>query len=246
MENNNAVIVKEREDAQALANKYLAEQYAYFKDTIELLDVKDDESQKHAGDLLLDLKKLNKKLEESRKGLVDPWNEHVKKINGVIKPVIEKFEELARALDKKTTAYLLLVEKRKREAAERARQAELAEMERKKQEAAKLAMAAESDTQGEVFAEQAANIATEQEALKNAEVVVHKNVKSETVSTSVVHNWKARVLESPKVPREYCCPDEKLLNKVAKERQKDIEAGIFRIPGVEFYDEPYSSSRSRF
>jgi len=47
-----------------------------------------------------------------------------------------------------------------------------------------------------------------------------------------VDNWKAEIVSPKDVPREYCMPDEKLLNKLAKERK-----GEFTCPGVQFVND---------
>ena len=51
--------------------------------------------------------------------------------------------------------------------------------------------------------------------------------------------WKARVVDAALVPREFCIPDESLLDKIARESK-----GTKRIPGVEFYaDERLAKAR---
>ncbi len=54
--------------------------------------------------------------------------------------------------------------------------------------------------------------------------------KTEGVSTTTL--WRWRVTDVDAIPREYLVPDEKLLNKVVRERKDST-----RIPGIEVYSE---------
>lgn len=62
-----------------------------------------------------------------------------------------------------------------------------------------------------------------------APVVVAPIQKSATVIRTI---WKARVVDPNKVPREYCIPNEKALNGLARATK-----GAVKVEGVEFYSE---------
>lgn len=219
----------------------LKEEYAFTKDTVDAIEIKTDEDMKNAGDFRIKVNKFCKILEEHRTEAVKPYNTIVKDINAEFKTATTLFNaELAR-LDNKIKPYLMEVARLKEEAAKKARLAEQAEMERKKQAAAKLA----EETQQQAFIDKTAAISIEQERLAAAPITVHKSVKSDDTSTAIIDNWKATITAANMVPREYCIPDEKALNKIAKERAKDIKAGVFNIPGVMFFNDSYIGSRAR-
>jgi hypothetical protein len=180
-------------------------------------------------------------LEDKRKTEVDPFNKLVKDINAEFKQATSLFDNELSRLDDKIKPFLIEVARKKEEAARAARESELAEMARKKEEALKNAI----ETEQEVFVDIAGNIETEQQELKKQEIVVHKSVKSEDTSTSLIDNWKARIANADLVPRMYCMPDEKVLNKLAKARVDEIKAGTLKVPGVEFWNDSYLGSRAR-
>jgi hypothetical protein len=221
--------------------EYLAGEYALVKDTIDAIEVKTDDDMKNAGDFRIKVNKFCKLLEEKRKEEVDPYNAIVKGINTEFKQATVLFDKELGRLDDKIKPYLQEVARKKEAWAKAQREKELAEMEARKQAAAKLAQ----ETQQAAFVDQTAAIAKEQEVLAAAPVTVHKSVKSDDTSTALVDNWKATIKDASLVPREYCIPDEKALNKLAKIKAEEIKAGTFRIPGVAFVNESFIGSRAR-
>ena len=61
----------------------LKEEYAFVKDTIDLIEIKTDGDMKNAGDFRIKVNKFCKMLEDKRKTEVDPFNKLVKDINAL-------------------------------------------------------------------------------------------------------------------------------------------------------------------
>ena len=221
--------------------QYFIDEYMLLKDTIEAIEIRNDEDMGRAGEFRKKVNDFVKKIEERRKSAVKPFNDLVKDINGEFKTALNLFEPLLKKIDEKCKPYLLEVARAKEQAAIIAREKELAEMERKKQEAAKLAQT----TEQEEFVDIAANISEEQEKLAEKEIVVHKNVKSDSVSTALVDNWKHRIINENEVDRALCSPDDKKIKAAMKGKDKELKEGAFKLAGIEFYNEPYLSSRAR-
>ena len=112
----------------------LKEEYAFVKDTIDLIEIKTDGDMKNAGDFRIKVNKFCKMLEDKRKTEVDPFNKLVKDINAEFKQATSLFDNELSRLDDKIKPFLIEVARKKEEAARAARESELAEMARKKEE----------------------------------------------------------------------------------------------------------------
>lgn len=193
-----------------------------------------------------------KALDERRMAFTRPIRELEQQTNNLFNPAIKALEQIESLWKQKIIAFddAEAARRRKAEAearaaaeAERKRieaeQAAAAEEERKRaeakrQEAQAAAAAGNTDHASELVNEAAA---AEAAAAAIAEAPVHIPVPV------VVHeerpkgasyrrsNWKARVVDPGKVPREYCQPDQKVLDALAKSSN-----GQAKIEGVEFYD----------
>ena len=80
----------------------------------------------------------------------------------------------------------------------------------------------------ELALEIATNLETERVKLATQEITVKKSVTGEEARTTLKSKWVAKIIEPGAVPRAYCVPDEKLLNRLAKENHD------FKIAGVIF------------
>lgn len=200
--------------------------YKYKKEIDDMLDVaeqhkiSDEESNQTAVVMLSQATNIKKAIEEQRKDAVKPHNEFRTKVNGLAKMFTEPLDKIDDLLRSKTEDYAhkKLIEKRKNEKA-------AAEKRRKLQE--ELDLAAE---EGGV------------ESVKLVEPVVKEEkggiIRTEDgASLSVTMIWKGFIIDSDKVPREYCIPDQKLIDEAVK-------AGVREIPGVEIKEVPQSRLRT--
>jgi hypothetical protein len=164
------------------------------------------------------LKDELKKTEAKRKEKARPFNEVVDSITSWYRPFIQKLKALEFDLSRLYSEYY-----RKQEA-ERARQRaeqvarELAEQKRAEREAEKAKASALFDD----------------EAPKPAQAYTPppppKPKPAPAPPSNIRRNWKARVVNAAKVPREYLVPSNDLIMKA-------FRGGIREIPGVEFYAE---------
>ena len=156
---------------------------------------------------------LGKAIVEHHKDMKQKAHEAHKAVVAAEKKLLNPVREARRIIKGKTTKWYV-DEERKREAA--ARKAAEEAQERKLDEAEKL------EAQGDHEAA---------EVLLNAPEPI---VQAEEIETPVHYrdNWKARVVETKLVPKEYWMINEALLDQVAKKSKGSAE-----IPGVEFYND---------
>ena len=64
-------------------------------------------------------------------------------------------------------------------------------------------------------------------------VEVRQSVKAGVATMAEVKEWKWKVVDETKIPREYLLVDEIKINKLA--RSKDVDKPTLKIDGVEFY-----------
>lgn len=156
------------------------------------------------------ISELTKAVQDKRKEYVGPLNEHVKAINDAFKLLTEPLEQANKITRDKMTAYRLELQRIQREQEE---------INRKRIEAAE----AEMKLKGELT--ESVNLVEVDEA--------PKLTRAEMGTSGLVDNWKFRIVDLEKLPREYMVPDEAMLNSIAK-KQHDKK----QVPGVEFYNEP--------
>jgi hypothetical protein len=118
-------------------------------------------------------------------------------------------------------------EERKSIAEERRLQAEADEKARKERERlqAQAAKAAESGK-----TEKAEALIERAEMVTPVAVVIESKIQY--AGQSVRSTWKAKIVDADAVPREWCVPDQKQLDAIAKSTN-----GLKKIAGVEFYNE---------
>lgn len=85
--------------------------------------------------------------------------------------------------------------------------------------------------------EKAAELQARREMVQAPTIVVEKKTtKQEGMAVKTV--WKARITDANLVPREYCIPNEKLIDSIAKSTK-----GTLKVAGVEFYEDSVVSMR---
>jgi len=218
-----------------VVNSKLAEAIGEYKvlcDTVECIEIKDDEALKSAIELGSKINKFEKALEAKRKETVEPLNQEVKKINGMFKPVIENVEKLNGTLKSKILVWQKIVEARRKAWVEEQRKKEIEEMEARKNEMLEIAVESDNDLALDI----AGNIEAEQKAIAEKEVNVKTIVKTEEAKSSIRRTWDFEVVDAGLIPREYLMVDERAIKQAIKDRKIEIEAGTFTIKGVKFYE----------
>lgn len=150
----------------------------------------------------------HKGLTQLRKKYLEPLEYVEKKINDALKQWTLKKEEEARLLQEKINLEL----------------AKKVEEEKKKL----LESAKGDEWEEEVIKEKINNIKPVIVDLSEC----NKAISSKQDGQYKKSNWKARIIDVNKIPREFMIPDMDLLNKFAKEHKEN-----FGIPGVEAYDD---------
>jgi len=180
--------------AQAVAeiNPIITE-LAAFEDTIDQIDVADEETQAQVGDLVKLLSSRRAKIEAKRKSLTKPLNDVVKEINALFKVPIERIDIVIRiAKDKMSRfsqAMIAIEEAKKRQEEEEAR--------REREESAALA-ASLAEKAGTTGAEVGAALVDQaQEKVEKAEKKVAKVEVNRGQASSVITTttWHAAVVD---------------------------------------------------
>lgn len=183
-----------------------------------------------------DLKRVKGKiaqLTEVRQSLTKPLDESKKRIMDLFRKPIDALMTVESAIKGAIIRYSEAEEEKRRKEEARlqaeARERELKEKERIEKQAIKL------EEKGDLEAAEA-------HRSKKEEVYVPRPiVESRVEKVSGVHKiitWHARIVNESKVPREFCIPDVKKLEALAKATK-----GSMKIDGIEFYQEATISSR---
>ena len=158
-----------------------------------------------------------------RKSLTKPLDESKKKIMEFFAKPLGFLEKAEALINSAMVGWNREMERIRQAEEERIRQIQRQEIER----LAKLAAAAEAlnDKEKQEFFQ--ARAATVQAVVP----VVEKKVEKVAGLTMAV-NWKFRIVDPNKIPREYLIPDEVKLGQIARATK-----GSVKIEGVEFYSE---------
>jgi len=218
-----------------VVNSRLAEAIGEYKvlcDTVECIEIKDDEALKSAIELGSKINKFEKALEAKRKETVEPLNQEVKKINGMFKPVIENVEKLNGTLKSKILVWQKIVEEKRKAWVEAQRKKEIEEMEARKAEMLKIA----EEQNNELALDMAVNIETEQKAIEEKAVNVKTIVKAEDgAKTTITRTWTFEITDEKIVPRAFLCVDERAIKQLIKDKKEEIENGTLTLAGIRFY-----------
>lgn len=184
-------------------------------------EVVDDSSDAKAVVMAGEARKLSKKLDDVRLGATRPYREFAGQVNSLAKSFIGPLEEIVKILKKKNSdySYKKLIEERKRKEEERKAQEKLqAELDKEAEEAG---------VDPVQLPAQPATGATQEKTMTRTDT---------GASASVQLVWKGTIVESEKVPREYCEPVQKLIDEAVKQ-------GVREIPGVTIEEVPESRLR---
>lgn len=199
------------------------------------LVVTDHESYETAAETRNALGDVAKDLDARRKELTAPLDAQKAAIMGFFRAPIDSLEKAKRTLEG-----LMLAHKRKLDE-ERAEEQRRAEADAKRvadeQRARHIAEAEAAISDG--LTKKAETAIEHAEAVRPAEVQLAP-VKIVSASVAVKKNWKARIVDPLKVPREFCVPDQKSLDALAKAQKEHA-----RVDGVEFYFEEVMAAKGR-
>ena len=181
--------------------------------------IADDAGYAAATDILKSIKNQIAALEAKRKEMVETPNKYVKWVNDQFRPLTDKGKEIQRGLEGKITSC----------AAELRRIAEEAERKRREEEAAKLAEQQKrveelaAKTNSERILDQAVAIENKRTELAAAPVEIKTAaVKTAMTATNIRQQWTFEIIDEAKIPREYCKPDNALINAAIKLGKRDI------------------------
>ena len=175
------------------------------------LVVNSTESAKQATEMIGQVKRLAKAIDERRKEIISEADSFVRFTNGQVKPLADELKEDEAILKRKLSDHAMRVELQRRE------------IERKQNEA-------RIELQKQVDAEAKAK-GVETVVLPPVAVPTKKEpVRSDSAVSSAVMVWKHEVTDAQAVPRQYLMVDDKALSAAVK-------AGIRDVPGVRIFEE---------
>ena len=210
---------------------------AAYNDTIESIDVADEEALTDVGDLVKMLQRRRAKLEDKRKSLVGPLNGVVKEINELFKVPRETIDRIVSAGKKKMNRYVQA--QQAIEDAKRAR--ERAEAEEERREAEELAKRlARHDTVSEAVGATVVAQAEKrvEQAAAPAKVAAAKGDAATVVTTKT---WKAEVTDmlelakavaEGRLPTHVLEPNMRALTDIARTGAQEQH-----LNGVRFYQQ---------
>jgi len=210
-----------RDDVQLVKEQQMAHEAEILEHKAKNMIVASDEDMKAATDLMAVIKISEKNLEEQRKFLVKPLNDHVKNINDRFKLYSVPLQRATTILKNKVLAYRQELERKRREEEARLQAEARAEQER----LAALAEANELPPPPPII-------------MRAPATEVPKAARSIIGSAAFSKEWKFEIVNESLIPREYMSPDEKKIRAV-------IKAGIREIPGIRIYQEDSMSVRVR-
>lgn len=193
------------------------------------LEVKTPEDDKRAVELGLANKSAINRLENFRKALVKPLNDHVDMINGIFKKLSEPFKQNDSLIKSKRDVYLYEQERIAKE-----KQRILDEQYRKEQAALE---AARQKEQAKLL-KQAEKKGVEPVILPPVTVLppppkveIPKTVHTDLGRSTVRKVMKFEIMDASLLPREYLMPDEKKIGRRVRDRE------ITSLPGVRIWEE---------
>lgn len=206
------------EESTAIAKKY------------ENFSITTSEIYAVSGEDLKIVKAKKKEVDELRKSLTKPLDESKKRIMGLFKPPLDVLATAEYAISN-----AMLKWQREQEAIRKAEENRILELQQK--EAARLQKLADNakkrgdDKKVEEFQGRAAVVQTTQPVVapKVADITGLRNRT----------NWKFRIVDIEKIPRQYMIPNEVMIGQIARSTK-----GSLKVEGIEFYpEESLSGSR---
>jgi len=170
-----------------------------------LVKVTDAASEGQAGTMLVQLKQMKQQVEDKKNFVVKPLKEHVKRLEAMFKPTLEKLDVANQSIRTKVLAY-----REEAAAAQREEQAKLMEKATEAQEAGDNESALALATQ-----------AQEQMTLQKTNHLDEGSVQAKSV-------WTFEVTDFGAVPHEFFTLDEKKVNAAIRAGQRDV-------PGIRIF-----------
>lgn len=203
------------------------------KDRASSLVIKDQSTYEESASLLKTVKDMAKLVEESRKKITTPLDLAKKLVMDLFRIPSEELEKLEAGIKRNMISYTNEQERIRKESEEKLR----------KEAAAKEAAEKKWLEERAIKAEASGKTEKAEELRQQAqEVFVPAPTIAPTVQkvagVSMKQNWKARVIDINKIPRNYMVVNESMLDKLAKATK-----GSLAIEGVEFYSEDVLASR---
>lgn len=209
---------------------------AGYTNTLEGIDIVDDESHATVGDLVKYMRQAKFKLEDKRKELVDPLNKVVKDINALFKPtrdsIVALIEDASRKMNRYAAGQQAIKDAEARVIREEAAREEL--------EARELAdrLRAAAGEEAEATAVAVVEVA-EKNVAKAEEKTKLTLARGATSTTSTRQDWTAHVVDlkllalavgEGRLPLDCIQASQSALNKVSRESKKNREED-----GVKFF-----------
>lgn len=196
-----AIEIKERDVEVESVVRSLDE----LKQEVNSLVIDDEAGYARASEILAQIARLKKRLEERRQFFVKPLNDQVKRINNLFKSLQEPLDRMDKKLRDAISDYRRQMEQKKREEEEFLR--------KKREILARLA-----EKKGETVAPPP--------PVETMPIPAAVRTENGLVTTRKV--WTFRVIDESLIPREYLVLDESRVRKA-------IAAGVREIPGLEIY-----------
>jgi hypothetical protein len=193
-----------------------------------MLVVKDDASFSSGGEMLLEIKRISKNVEERFKEPVSLANKAHKALTALRDSVLAPFGQAETTIKRKLGTYQEAIERQRREEDERNRREALA-----KAEAERIAKAEKEMDKGDLKA------AEKTLAAPLAPIVsrVETPEAPKMAGLSFRDEWKFEITDPDAIPREYLMIDESKLRKVVKALGKTAA----NIPGIRVFSEKVAS-----
>lgn len=182
------------------------------------LKVEDQESNKKAVEIGTSAKKLYKKIEETRKSIIEEPNSFVKSVNSFARIFTDKLKSIEQLMKQKISQYRAIEEQKRREAELKAKKA-IEELQKKLEKEAK-------EKGIEPVKVEAPVIPAEP-----------KITRTESGSASGRKVWTFEVVNIDEVPREYLSLNEKKVRDA-------VRAGVREIPGIRIFQKEKTTFRA--
>ncbi|GAI82311.1 unnamed protein product, partial [marine sediment metagenome] len=215
---------EEAETALVLRPGEDIEVIGYYGEALKLLEyaksrtIATADDLKPANDDLVNIGKLKKVMEAKRVEMVKPMQDEVKAIQETYKALMAPIFEAEQITGDKMKAFKIEAQRKAREAEEVNRQA------------VELAQKQAVLNQGEFFVDTTpVNIPSAPKLTRTAQG-----------TSGLTAQWKYRIVDIEKLPREYMIPDDAMLKSIATTHHDKKQ-----VSGVEFYNDPHITTRSR-
>lgn len=208
-------------DKEAITKEISVLQLARQADVI----VENDEQANYASDILSQIKKKYKELDDQRKSITKPLDDAKKQVMDLFRSPLDLLERAEKHLKGLIAKYQEEKEKKAREEAEKLRKLaeEQAEKERKKLEA----QIQKAQEKGKI--EKVEELIEKVQEIESNPIVIPEVVVQKPSNISFKEKWTAKVIDFKSLPDEYKIPNQQALDKVAQATK-----GTIQIPGVVF------------